>query len=60
MTTQVNFDVLIFDLSPQLGESLGDDLRNALQRAIYEVLTAANSQGYSVTIRGPEIVSLFH
>jgi hypothetical protein len=60
VTTQVNFDVLIFELSPELGESLGDDLRNALQLAVYEVLKAANSQGYSVTIRGPEIVSLFH
>lgn len=60
MTTQVNFDVRLFDISPALAEALGDDLRNALQRAVHEVLTAANSQGYSVTIRGPEVVSLFH
>lgn len=60
MGTQVNFDVHVFVESSMMGETLGNELRTAMIKAIQEVLHVNKTEGCSLSIRGPEIVSLFH
>jgi heme oxygenase len=60
MSTQVNFAVHIFDMDLEMVPELEDELREALSKAIQVVLSTRDTTGYSLTVRGPEIVSLFN
>ena len=60
MSTQVNFDVHIFEMDLKVVPDLEEELRRALSMAVRVVLDAAGATGYTLTIRGPEIVSLFN
>jgi heme oxygenase len=60
MSTQVNFAVHIFDMDLKVVPELEDELRSALQQAVVLVLSNKDTSGYSLTVRGPEIVSLFN
>jgi hypothetical protein len=60
MSTQVNFAVHLFDMDVQVLPELEDELRSAIQQAIVLVLANRDASGYSLTVRGPEIVSLFN
>lgn len=60
MSTQVNFAVHMFDMDLEVLPELEDELRSAIQQAIVLVLANRDTSGYSLTVRGPEIVSLFN
>lgn len=60
MRTQVNFHVLVADMDLKVVPELEEEIRQALLLAVRTVLEGAGSSGYSVVIRGPEVVSLFH
>lgn len=60
MSTQVNFAVHIFDMDLEIVPEIEDELREALLKAIQQVLSTRETSGYSLTVRGPEIVSLFN
>lgn len=57
MSTQVNFHVQIGQ-PPEITIDVESDLRNALRKAVFDVLEVVGGDGCVVTIRGPEIVFL--
>jgi hypothetical protein len=62
MSTQVNFHLQLTDGRKQtidMTPELEAKLRNALRRAVFDALDSEGLGGCSLTIRGPEVVSLF-
>jgi hypothetical protein len=60
MSTQVNFHLqLSAPASINMTAELEADLRNALRKAVFTVLEAVGEDDCILTIRGPEVVSLF-
>ena len=62
MTTQVNFHLQITTLKhAELLSSVGFEvaLRNALRKVVLDTVQGAGATDAVLTIRGPEVVSLF-
>lgn len=62
MSTQVNFHLQITTLKhTEMLSSVGFEvaLRNALRKVILDTVEAAGAMDTVLTIRGPEVVSLF-